>query len=311
MGETGAQQAEEATETVEVAEGDETQDDSAPEPDSRVLLRGSDPLTPTEASSLAAVGETRLVIWAGEHDSGKTTLCAELYERHRRGKAQTVFAGSETLLGFEERIHLSRVESGRLIPRTKRTELDPDERELLHLAVQGDAGRTDLLIADIPGEVFRRIRDHEISTSDVPLLSQADKLAIVVDGALIARPGDRTMAIHFARQLIDELAAGDLPAEKMDIVLLLTKLDRLRDAGPDALAYWEEHRKSLLANLQKLNPQATVLAAAARFSCDQDDGMDELMGWLLREPPDPAEPELEPAAPPGRLQRVRAPRTSP
>lgn len=311
MDEAEAQQAKEATESVEVADNGETQEDSAPTPEPRALLRGTDPLTPAEASSLAAVRKTRLVIWAGEHDSGKTTLCAELYERHRRGEAQTVFAGSETLLGFEERIHLSRVESGRLTPRTKRTELDPDKRELLHLAVQSDTGRSDLLIADIPGEVFRRIRDHEIGAADVPLLSQADKLAVVVDGALIARPGDRSMAIHFARQLIGELSAGDLPAEKMDILLLLTKLDRLHDAGPDALAYWEEHREPLLADLQKLNPQATTLATAARFSGDQDDGMEELMGWLLREPPDPAEPELEPAAPPGRLQRVRAPRTSP
>ncbi len=309
MSEAEAQQTEEATEPVEVAEDGESQEDSAPEP--RTLLRGPDPLTPVEASSLAAAGETRLVIWAGEHDSGKTTLSAELYERHRRGEAKTVFTGSETLLGFEERIHLSRVESGRLTPRTKRTELDSDERELLHLAVQGDAGRTDLLIADIPGEVFRRIRDHEISATDVPLLSQADKLAVVVNGAQIARPGDRSMAIHFARQLIGELAAGDLPVEKMDILLLLTKLDCLRTVGPDALAYWEEEREPLLAELQKLNPQAMALATAARFSGGVDDGMEELMRWLLREPPDPAEPELKSAAPPGRLQRIRTPRTSP
>jgi hypothetical protein len=307
MVEAEPQPDEESTETAEVVEESE---DSTPESEPQALLRGSDLLTPVEASSLAAVGDSRLVVWAGEPDSGKTTLSAEIYERHRRREAHTSFAGSETLLGFEERIHLSRVESGRVTPRTKRTDLDPDERELLHLRVQGVAGRTDLLIADIPGEVFRRIRDHEISTGDVPLLSQAEKFVIVVDGGLIARPGARTTATHFAQQLVGELTAGDLPGEKMDVLLLLTKLDRLRDVGPEALSYWDEHRESLLADLRKLNPQATALTTAARFSGDQSDGMEELMEWLLSQPPDPAEPDLDEPAAPGRFQRIRAPRTS-
>lgn len=277
-----------------------------------VLLRGADLLTPLEASMLAAAGNTRLVVWAGERDSGKTTLSAELYERHRSGAAKTTFAGSSTLLGFEERIHPARAESERLTPRTPRTEADPEQRELLHLAVRAGGGLSHLLFADIPGELFRRIRDHELAPTDVRLLSHAEKFAILVDGARIANPALRATAISFARQLIDELAAGGLPGEKMDIALLLTKLDLVLAADPSALSYWEQGEASLLEAARRISPDAIALRTAARGLEDNPNAMDELMDWLLVAPPDPPEAELPPhGTSPARIQRIRAPRTAP
>ena len=277
-----------------------------------VLLRGADLLTPLEASQLAAAGNTRLVVWAGERASGKTTLSAELYECHRRGVAKTTFAGSSTLLGFEERIHPARAESERLTPRTLRTEADPEQRELLHLALCVNGELSHLLFADIPGELFRRIRDHELAPADVRLLSHAEKFAILVDGARIADPALRPTAVSFARQLVDELTAGELPGEKMDIALLLTKLDLVLAADPSALTYWEQHEASLLESVHRISPEAIVLRTAARGLEDGPNGMDELMDWLLAAPPDPPEAELSPVGvPPARIQRIRAPRTAP
>ena len=275
------------------------------------LLRGADLLTPLEASQLAAAGNTRLVIWAGERDSGKTTLSAELYERHRSGASKTAFAGSSTLLGFEERIHPARAESERLTPRTLRTEADPEERELLHLAIRKDEEITHLLLADIPGELFRRLRDHELSPADIRLLSRADKLVILVDGALIADPARRPSAFLFALQLIEERAAGDLPADSIDVTLLLTKLDLIL-AAPSALAYWDSCEEELLEATRKISAGAQLLRSAARGLDDGPNGMDELMAWLLAPPPDPPEGEFGPlATPANRFRRIRAPRTTP
>jgi len=287
-------------------------EESAAEGADAVLLRGADLLSPLEASQLAATGNTRLVIWAGERDSGKTTLSAELYERHRNGAARTAFAGSSTLLGFEERIHPARADSERLTPRTLRTEADPEQRELLHLAIRYGEYVTHLLLADIPGELFRRIRDHELSPVDIRLLSHADKLAVLVDGARIADPSTRATAISFARQLIDELAEGDLPGEKMDVALLLTKLDLVLAADSTALAYWEQGEPSLLEAIRQISSQARALRTAARGLEDGPNGMEELMDWLLAAPPDPPEDQLSPAdVPPARIQRIRHPRTAP
>src|SRR4051812_2781381 len=97
------------------------------------LLVGPDALDTNEAGRLLAQDPGRVVVWAGERASGKTTLSCELYERQRRPEARLQFAGSETLLALEQRVHPSRAASGRRVQETRRTERDPDGRELLHL----------------------------------------------------------------------------------------------------------------------------------------------------------------------------------
>lgn len=274
------------------------------------LLRGSDLLTAREASRALAKGEGRVIIWAGERRSGKTTLTVELYERHRVGRAITMFAGSQTLLGFEERVHPARAASGRVMPHTPRTETDPDGRDLLHLAVRApDGEHSHLLFADLPGELFRRIRDNDLSATDVPLLQRADKLAILVDGDRLADPARRSTVVSNARQLIERLSTGGLPNPRTETMLLATKLDKIVVAGDGALEYWEPREEDLLRRLRELDPMAQVLRTSAREGSDPDDGMDELMRWLLEAPhelPDPPLPRISEA--PGRLQRIRQPK---
>jgi double-GTPase-like protein len=274
-------------------------------------LRGSDLLTAEEASRIAARGFGRMVIWAGERRSGKTTLSAQLYERHRDGRAGTEFAGSETLLGFEQRMHPSRASSGRIEPYTQRTELDPEGRDLLHLAVrQPTEGLTDLLIADVPGEVFRQLRDRERDVASVPLLNRADKLAVLIDGEMLSKPGERSSAVSFTRQLIESLRSGGLHASEMDVVLLTTKLDKLRDEGLSAERYWDERESDLLDELRQLSPGAFAVRVAARGLGDTvgDDGMEQLVEWLLEDPPDPPEAPVATTQPAARIQRIRQPR---
>jgi hypothetical protein len=277
----------------------------------RRLLRGPDLLTASEASRIAAEGNSRLVVWAGERNSGKTTLSAEIYERHRSRLSATTFSGSQTLLGFEERIHPARAESGRLIPHTTRTEADPEGRELLHLALVANGETTHLLFADIPGELFRQVRDHELAPQSLPLLGRADKLAVLVDGAELANPGQRPAAISFARQMIGALAGAELPGEQMDIRLVVTKLDLLTAAGEAATGYWDQRENDLLEDLRRISPRATVLRTAARGTGVPDDGMDSLLDWLVDPPPDPTETLAESSTiRPTRIQRLREPKAA-
>lgn len=273
---------------------------------SRDLLRGPDPLTAEEASALLAKGPGRVVVWAGERGSGKTTLTAELYERHRVGTATTGFVGSRTLLGFEERMHPARADSGRIVAHTTRTEADPEGRDLLHLEVEPPD--THLLFADLPGESFRAIRDNEISPAQVPYLAQADKVAILVDGALLADLGERAFAINTTRQLIERLSDGSVSFANAHVCLVLTKLDVLQAAGDSAVRYWDEREADILAAVQGFCAGSECLRTAARGKADKD-GMEELMAWLLKRPPEAPEPALpaqaEPAA---RMLRLRSPK---
>jgi len=277
--------------------------------DSGERLRGSELLTPAEASSSLAAGGGRVIVWAGARESGKTTLSAELYERHRQGRAKTCFARSRTLLGFEERIHPSRAASGRVKPHTPRTENDPEERELLHLCVAASGVETNLVFSDLPGETFRRIANNEVSPADFPLISRADKLAFIADGALLADPGARSTVVSFINQLLDRFEKAELPNEATQSILLLTKQDQLL-ARPEAVDYWEKHEQKLLEKLQAISSNASALRTAARTNDHElEDGMENLMEWVLLPPSYEEDPDLPSfSSPDTRFERLARPK---
>jgi hypothetical protein len=282
---------------------------ASPEFESGEFLRDSNLLTSLEASSSLTADGGRVIVWAGARESGKTTLSAELYERHRHGKAKTLFVSSRTLLGFEERIHPSRLASGRVIPHTPRTDNDPEERELLHLCVSADGVETNLILSDLPGETFKRFASNEETPADFSLIARADKLAFIADGALLAKPGTRSRVPHFLNQLFERFKKAELPRASTQSALLLTKRDQLLD-NPEALAYWEAREKDLLEKLRSIAPDAILLRTAARAQDHEvDDGMDALMDWILLPPsyeedPDLPAPELSAAG----LDRLSKPK---
>jgi hypothetical protein len=87
-----------------------------------VSLPGTDEFTLMSASEITVAHLTRVIVVAGEADSGKTTLLASLIDRFQRGPFSDYrFAGCKTLMGFEQRCHLARLKSGGTIPDTDRT----------------------------------------------------------------------------------------------------------------------------------------------------------------------------------------------
>lgn len=287
----------------------DTPTDPPAEFDSGEFLRSSELLTPAEASSSLTSDGGRVVVWAGARESGKTTLSAELYERHRHGKASTRFVASRTLLGFEERIHPSRAASGRVTPHTPRTDNDPEERELLHLCVAAEGIETNLIFSDLPGETFKRFASNEESPADLPLIARADKLAFIADGGLLANPGTRSRVPHFLNQMIERFRKADLPGGATQTALILTKYDLLL-ADPDALAYWEEREQQLLEKLRSISPEALVLRTAARAEdLELEDGMEALMDWILVPPAHEEDPDLPEPPPSGAgLSRLSKPK---
>ena len=267
--------------------------------DQDTLLTGPDALTSRDAEEILARGPGQVIVWAGERDSGKTTLTLEFYEHHRRPDPETRFAGSETLLALEERVHPSRAASERVTAFTERTEMDPEGRDLLHLAVvppQESAGRH-LLFADIPGEVFRELRDNQLSPDDVPLLARADKLGLCIDGRRLAHPETRPTVASFVRQFLARLDDHDLPHKGTRLALVLTMFDELEASGRPALDYWDARKGLLLEEVRRRDPEAELLVTASRPATSNGAvGMADLTRWLLSEPRTISDPAL-PAAP--------------
>ncbi len=172
-------------------ESDAPNEEVAEEPD--VLLSSGRALKIPEANALAASQLTTVVLLAGPHESGKTTLLASLFEKFRSGPfAGHVFAGSETLVAFETICHFSRAASELDEPDTERTKVR--EGELVHLALESEAGSSstkNLLLSDISGEIFERANFTNENLRRIPFLERADHLSLFFDGGRLSDSSSR------------------------------------------------------------------------------------------------------------------------
>ncbi|HEX2703166.1 MAG TPA: hypothetical protein VHM72_07020, partial [Solirubrobacteraceae bacterium] len=137
-------------------------------------LLGTELLDSAGASELLSGNPGRVVVWMGERGSGKTTLTARLYERQRLPGEDARFAGSWTLLAFEALAHRRLLApSGSQAPPERPTR-EADGRHIYHLALNQGIERVNLLIADLPGELFRAVADNQLALSSLPIVRRAD-----------------------------------------------------------------------------------------------------------------------------------------
>lgn len=138
-----------------------------------------------ESYELANAFPARVVLMMGEKDAGKTTLLAELHHAYLKAPfAGFMFAGSKTLIGFEQRCFLSRLQSGQTEEDTERTK--SADIKLLHMALAPEVApqlRTHLLFTDVSGERFKEIRSSAEEARELaPLIRRADHVVLLVDG---------------------------------------------------------------------------------------------------------------------------------
>ena len=240
-------------------------------------LFGVEQLDPDEVERLLANRPSRLIVWLGEPGSGKTTLAIELYERQRRGIRGVRFAGSWTLLALEQlaehRRRTTETEPAR------RDDLDPESREVLHLALSTGDTPLHLLMADLPGEVFRRLADNQLSVDSIEWLGRADKLVLLVDGAGLRDVAQRSRSVTRVRQLIERLASAGVLGPDKRLALLVTKWDLVADDAA-ATAYWEQRESELLQDMREFDSAAVALRAQAPVGAVSD-GVAGLRDWLL------------------------------
>ena len=222
-------------------------------------------------------GPCRLIVWLGEPASGKTTLAIELYERQRRGVPGVRFAGSWTLLAIEQRAeHRRRTGATAAAPRES---LDPEGRDVLHLALSASDTPLHLLITDLPGEVFRRLADNQLAADSIEWLGRADKLVLLVDGARLCDHALRSSSITRVRQLLERLASEGVLHPDKRLALLVTKWDLVREDAA-ARGYWEQREAELLQDLKEFDSSAVALRSEARYGA-REDGVAALRDWLL------------------------------
>ena len=191
----------------------------------------------TDAEVITRRSRTHLVAFVGAEGSGKTTLLASIYERLNLGVfAGFKFAGSRSLLGFEEICHLNRLASGGIHPDTQRTRLTDDAR-FYHLAIKSVepmAVRRDVLISAMSGELFRMAKDSQEDAERLTFLRRADAIVVLVDGDRLATPSQRTSAQADATDILESLLDASMVSPSCRVEVVFSKLDRITAAGQTA-----------------------------------------------------------------------------
>jgi hypothetical protein len=210
-----------------------------------------------------------VILIAGAVGSGKTTLIASIFHCFQRGPfAGYLFAGSDTLPGFDERCHLARTASGRSSADTERTKAGVD-RKLLHLRVRAtyaDAPIRNLLIADLSGEHYQNAKDSVDECRSLPLIRRADHFVLLVDGAKLVKPDQRQSAKNDAIMLLRScLDAGQLGQRSL-VDVLFSKWD-LIDASEDTrenAAYADQVEVSIKQQFESRFSRLRFFRIAAR-----------------------------------------------
>jgi Double-GTPase 2 len=151
----------------------------------------------TEANKLAASSLTRFIILAGLPDAGKTTILLSLLHLFETNESygNYLFAGSRTLLDFEEKSHPSKIDSDKSVASTARTLIGPPK--FLHIKVArsiNPLAQTDLLFTDISGELFIALKDSNEEAAKFTITKRADHFCLFFDSDLISSVKQRAEA---------------------------------------------------------------------------------------------------------------------
>lgn len=224
---------------------------SAPAQIASVMTGGGGSLDAVACDSLLRErGGIVIGIVAGP-DVGKTTMIAALYEHATRGKIAGIkFAGSETLRGYEERCHLSRLSSNASKPDTART---PTSAKLsfTHLRIAIDTKVQDVIFSDRSGEHFDNVLNRPPEIAEFSELTRADIILLLVDlHEFQISPHDQTSRL---RRLIMAMQSASQLTGKV-IRLLGTKADLMKSGA---------ELEAVTASLGKLARDLTGRASGA------------------------------------------------
>ena len=236
------------------------------EPEFIELFSGA-ALGATDAEVITLRSRTELVVFAGAEGSGKTTVLASIYEHLNQGPFSGFkFAGSRSLLGFEEICHLNRLASGGVQPDTQRTRLT-DETKYYHLALrpaEPSAPRRNVLLSAMSGELFRMAKDSHEDAERLTFLRRADTIVVLVDGERLANAAQRTSAQADAADILESLLDANMVSPTCQVEIVFSKLDRITAAGQTALDFLGKTREKFDGRFRARVPHLSFRNIAAR-----------------------------------------------
>jgi hypothetical protein len=258
------------------------------EPSKRIRLASGRAFSVAEASKITLAVPTTFVVLAGAVSSGKTTLIAELFERYLKSDfAGTMFCGSETLLGFEERCHLSRIESGQDEPDTERTKRAAED-VFLHLALsmKSDSTVQHLLLYDISGELYEAAAQASSAIDENPVIARSDFFLLLLDGKKLAKAAERHKVENDAAVLLRACIEKGVLGKRSRVAAVFTKQDAIQDLPEKASV--EAFQNALFKRLHERHSNQLAELRSFHIAARRKNklvpealGLDEIVQWWV------------------------------
>lgn len=210
-------------------------------------LSSGDALNEKELYLLTAKKDTKIIYVLGPVGSGKTTLETMLYECFLKNlNDDLVFAGSETLLGFEERLNYLRVISGNSDANMERTYMN-EERCFLHLNLlkKQKNENCSIVFTDISGEIFDRCSANKANLEeDLKNLDLAQNIVLFMDGFALLDRSRRHEVVSKIRSFLLTLKSSKLYRENCNIDIMISKNDIIYEKSNEESLFIENiHKK--------------------------------------------------------------------
>lgn len=224
-------------------------------------------LTSEDADAVTLRSPAHLVVFAGAVASGKTTVLASVYDRLSEGPfAGFQFAGSRSLLGFEQICYLNRLVSGGTRPDTPHTPLS-DEPAYYHLALRAQeprAQRRHVLLCAISGELFRLATNSREDCERLTFLPRANTVVVLVDGARLAVPEQRSQAQSEAANILESFLDANMIGSRCRVEFVFSKLDLVVAAGEAAKEFLNTTERKFEQRFRSRVPHLAFRRIAAR-----------------------------------------------
>ena len=262
------------------------------QPEVQELSYRYDALREADVNNLPSTERPTLVTLFGISECGKTTFVGSLFAilRRRPTLFNATFIDSDTLTGFERRVHLRFLsESGQsVIQRTLRK-----AGSLLNVVIGDEKGDNPhmFIVSDLAGEVYK----DAISNRDLVLQQQAvkyaDKLVVFVDvEALLNVKTYNSYKSNF-KSLLNRFKENNMLPAEAEVFLAFNKYDKISTTADEApqseefLKSWEAKKKSMMEIAKEMLPIAddhifNVNSLGIQVG-DEDEGLINLFKHLL------------------------------
>lgn len=192
------------------------------------ILSSGQALNENELYQLTARTKTHIIYVLGPVGSGKTTFESMIYAFFLKNiDKNLLFAGSETLVGFEERLNCLRTKSGNSNAQMERTNKN-ERRCFLHLNLLDlslDCYHN-IVFSDMSGETFENCNSNRSNMEqDLSYLDMAQNVVLFMDGEALLDNSERQGSVMKIKSFLKTFKSSKFYNKKTNIDIIISKND--------------------------------------------------------------------------------------